>query len=668
MKTIMLQIKKAFKRLRNCIDAPYRNAYIFSSGIFAALLSLGFVYRLRILYLINVDSAFTISAHPTLLFFKGLFNEAVFALIFSVAIFALCIPIRQMLQKKSIRIIVHTKGTILLLLISFLYNTSYHFWVSMNTGFTRDLLLEALATTRMEEAARFLSPADALFFVIPIAVFFLHVIGEKYTTWRARGAFLFFLGHLLIYAVLSLASGISIDAAISKPPAQYTFMSFFERNNWNANESSSALLSDTSDQMKSVALIDPRFVHATNKSSSVNLLARPVEKWNVLYIIMESIGKQYIFNTSRDNPLPMPFLKELTQKGLFFDFHYSTGNTSPRSIFSLLSGLYPSPRVQMFCTKPDVAVPSLKTFLGESYDAFFVTPGSLDWFFPKGFLQNSGFKEIYGYKEIPGRVVKDTYGKNDIDAVSFFLERLKKSKDRPFLAVYYSFAAHWPYVDYGEEYKIFKDTSSRLNRYYNNIRMLDGQIRRIFTYLEEAKLIDTTIIVIVSDHSEAFNQHPGVWVHSRDSYNENFSVPALLYQPRLFRPAKITYPTTHADIVPTLLDAMGIRYNEKLIQGESVLRGRPKRKYIFLFGNENTITTISMDKIKVQYSFKDKKCWAFNLNTDYAELHKLPCEQFSAQKDAMMFFHSYQAKILEDYNASIKSNSAFHGMRHYGRK
>ncbi len=668
MRNIMLQIKNAFKRLRNCIDCPYRNAFIFSSGIFAALLSLGFVYRLRILYLINVDSAFTISAHPIILFFKGLFNEAIFALVFSVVIFVLCIPFHRILQKKFIRILALTKGAVVLLLMSFLYNTSYHFWVSMNTGFTRDLLLEALATTRMEEAARFLSPADALFFVIPIAVFFLYIIGEKYTIWRAGGAFLFFLGALLIYPVLSLASGISIDAAISKPPVQYTFISFFEPNNWNSSDSSATAASDTSDQMKSVALIDPRFIHAGNHPSSGNLLARPIEKWNVIYIIMESIGKQYVFDTSRGNPLPMPFFKELTEKGLYFNFHYSTGNTSPRSIFSMLSGLYPSPRVQMFCTKPDVVVPSLKTFLGESYDAFFVTPGSLDWFFPKGFLQNSGFKEIYGYKEIPARVVKDTYGKNDIDAVSFFLERLKKSRDRPFLAVYYSFAAHWPYVDYGDEYKIFKDTSSRLNRYYNNIRMLDSQIRRIFTYLEEAKLIDKTIVVIVSDHSEAFNQHPGVWVHSRDSYNENFSVPALLYQPRLFRPTTITFPTTHADIVPTLLDAMGIRYNDKLIQGESVLRGRPKRKYIFLFGNENTITTISTNKIKVQYSFKDKKCWAFNLNIDYAELHKLPCEQFSEQKEAMMFFHSYQARILEDYNASIKSNTAFHGMRHFGRK
>ncbi|MCX7679675.1 MAG: hypothetical protein N2316_10710, partial [Spirochaetes bacterium] len=134
------------------------------------------------------------------------------------------------------------------------------------------------------------------------------------------------------------------------------------------------------------------------------------------------------------------------------------------------------------------------------------------------------------------------------------------------------------------------------------------------------------------------------------------------------RPHRITYPTTHADILPTLLDAIGIPYNEKLMQGESVLRGTPRRKYIFLFGNENTLTSISMDKIKVQYSFKENKCWAFDLLRDYEELHKLPCNRFGEQLDAMMFYHSYQAKILEEYNAHIKNKGGFYEFIQYSRK
>ncbi|MCX7678098.1 MAG: sulfatase-like hydrolase/transferase, partial [Spirochaetes bacterium] len=420
-------------------------AFRFSTAFFISLIALGLVYRLRILLMIYTDSAFTISTRPLALFFHGMCNESLFSLLFALAVFLFVAPFLSFIQHRTIKSAIFAKGILILLLFAFLYNTSYHFWVSMNTGFTRDLLFEALATTRMDEAVHFLTFADALFFIIPIVIYLFVIFRQQFPKWQLRIVCTFAIFFMAIHNIISIIHSDQIENSIVQPPAQYTFLSFFEKDNWNTTETFSNLTS-SSDQMKSIALIDPRFVNHRIKPTSAPLLARSKEQWNVLIIIMESIGKQYIFDTSKGNPLPMPFFKQLSEKGLYFDFHYSTGNTSPRSIFSLLSGLYPSPRVQMFCTKPDVVVPSIKTYLGESYDAFFVTPGSLDWFFPKGFLKNSGFKEIYGYKEIPARVVKDTYGKNDIDAVTFFLQRLEKSKNRPFVAIYYSFAAHWPYV------------------------------------------------------------------------------------------------------------------------------------------------------------------------------------------------------------------------------
>jgi hypothetical protein len=148
------------------------------------------------------------------------------------------------------------------------------------------------------------------------------------------------------------------------------------------------------------------------------------------------------------------------QKIRFLDYHFGTGNTSPRSLFSMLSGLYPDPKLQMFCTKDDVAIPSLATFLGGEYDSFLVTPGSLNWFFPKGFMQNSGFRELYGYDKVPARITKDQYGKDEIETVTFFIDRLRRTGDRPFLAVYYSYVAHWPYIDFGEQYRIFRGSKT----------------------------------------------------------------------------------------------------------------------------------------------------------------------------------------------------------------
>lgn len=664
-------LKKA-REMLHALIIDYRDhtyPYTIGTGFFNAVLVIGFIYRSRIYMMLTRDTAFVVSQGPSFLFWKGLFNEIVFALFLGLLMF---IPLRLVSNripfnaKKGLRILVAGIAVCIVVFIAMVYNSSYHFWVSMNTGLTRDLILEGIATTKIGEALKFINPLDIIIIILAIVAMFAYIISGTVEFWRNRIAAVITPCVVLVFVVHSLFTGATVAGGMSEPPLLYTAVSFFEKENWrNANRN---MQSDVNaGQMQSVQLIDPRFVF-TGQAGRNGLRYGFSNDWNFLYIVLESTGREYVFDTSKGNPMPMPFLHELSQKSLVLDYHFGTGNTSPRSLFSILSGLYPSPRVQMFCTKQDVTIPSIATFLGPEYDSFLVSPGSLDWFFPHGFMKNSGFKELYGYENVPARVTRDKYGKDEIETVSFFLERLKQSAGKPFLAVYYSFIAHWPYVDFGEQYRIFPNTENRLCRYYNNLYLMDTQIKRIYEFLEQAGILGKTIIIIVGDHGEAFNQHNGNWVHSRASYNENYMVPALIYQPRIFTPRRITVATTHADILPTLLDATGIQYNEKLIQGESLLSGKLKRKYVFLFGNENTISSISMNKIKLQYSFKDNRGWAFDLNRDPRENNPLPFEEYNEQREAMMYYYEYQDHVLAAYNESLKSGNAFYGQKHSFRR
>lgn len=379
---------------------------------------------------------------------------------------------------------------------------------------------------------------------------------------------------------------------------------------------------------------------------------------NVLVILMESTGVDYALKPQPDGRVAMPFLAELGRRGTLLTHHFSAGNSSPRGIFSLMSGLYVMPEVAIWDVRKDVRLPSLVSLMGGGRRAFLVTPASLDWYFPHAFMQHAGFDELWGYHALPVRKNAPggrSHARDEGETVGFFLKRLAETRatGAPFVAVYYSFVAHWPYPDYGDDTHFLSPTRPQ-NLYYNNLHYLDKQIERIYKKCEELGLLEDTVIAIAGDHGESFGQHPHNYTHSRMSYNENFRTPALLLHPRLFPPRRVTEPTSHVDFLPTLLDAMGTPYDPRLVQGESLFQDRFQRRYIFLYGNEDTLSSISYELIKMQISLRDNSCWVFDLKTDPGETKRLSCQLHRPQQEALLTYRKSQPAALRRYNEYMR--------------
>lgn len=162
--------------------------------------------------------------------------------------------------------------------------------------------------------------------------------------------------------------------------------------------------------------------------------------------------------------------------------------------------------------------------------------------------------------------------------------------------------------------------------------------------------MDKTILVLVGDHGEAFGQHPHNYTHSRQSYNENLRTPAILYQPKLFAPRVISAPTSHVDIVPTLLTALGASYDPAMLQGESLFSSKFKRRYIFAYGNEDTLTSVGADLTKLQVSLRDGSCWVYTLATDPDEKIRKSCQPYQDQLKALLIYRRQQQTALRRYN------------------
>lgn len=359
----------------------------------------------------------------------------------------------------------------------------------------------------------------------------------------------------------------------------------------------------------------------------VALPAPVTQPFNVVWIVMESTGTRYFRGDVHADPPPMPTLQRLAHEGWYLSRHQSPSNSSATSIVSQFSGLYPSPETQMFATRADNWLPALPAFLPANYTRFLVTPGRLNFFFPQAFLRHAGLTDMTGYDEAPAarNVGVERMSKDEVATVTAFLGRLQQAQE-PYLAVYYSFSPHWPYTDYGAAWRRYPGKQP-LDQYHNALWLLDQQIARIVEQLRASGQLERTILVLAGDHGEAFGQHAHNWAHARGSYQENFETPAVLWQPRLFAPRVVTTPTSHIDLLPTVLDALHVDFDRASLQGLSLWQDVPARN-LYAWSNEGMATVTTPAGVKLSWSVADGRCRVFELAQDPGERRALRCDGY----------------------------------------
>jgi arylsulfatase len=96
-----------------------------------------------------------------------------------------------------------------------------------------------------------------------------------------------------------------------------------------------------------------------------------------------------------------------------------------------------------------------------------------------------------------------------------------------------------------------------IDLYDEDVYSLDHGLRLLFEGLEARGLLERSLIVIASDHGEAFFEHGHV-KHCFTVYDNETRVPLIMSLPRLAMPLRRTTWVQNLDLVPTLLDYLGI--------------------------------------------------------------------------------------------------------------
>lgn len=136
-------------------------------------------------------------------------------------------------------------------------------------------------------------------------------------------------------------------------------------------------------------------------------------------------------------------------------------------------------------------------------------------------------------------------------AATDFLEQF--GQDRFFLYLHYMDLHQYVY---DEDSAIFGTSYS--DAYDQALRWTDKLIGVLVAHLEQLDVLDRTLVVIASDHGEAFQEH-GFEGHARNLYEEVTHVPLILIPPFLLEPGvRVETTISNADLWPTLLDIVGL--------------------------------------------------------------------------------------------------------------
>jgi arylsulfatase A-like enzyme/Flp pilus assembly protein TadD len=141
----------------------------------------------------------------------------------------------------------------------------------------------------------------------------------------------------------------------------------------------------------------------------------------------------------------------------------------------------------------------------------------------------------------------------------------------PWFAWVHLFDPHAPYVA-PPEYRTGRTP------YDAEVAYADAMIGRLVESLHAAGQIDRTLILVTADHGESLGEH-GETTHGLFAYESTIHVPMIVSGPAV-RPAVVESAVAHVDIVPTILDLVGVAIPPSL-EGRSLVDPVPADRTLY---------------------------------------------------------------------------------------
>lgn len=256
-----------------------------------------------------------------------------------------------------------------------------------------------------------------------------------------------------------------------------------------------------------------------------------------------------------------PNLDALAREATVFERAYAMASYTGKSVAPLLIGKYPSETIRDGKHFTDYA--NGNTFLAERLKkAGFKTFGAAShWYFSPWSGLQQGF-DTFDLSAKPASGQGDTDSSITSPALSDaalkMLAKPENTSGRFFMWLHYfdphaQYLAHAGAPDFHREGAKGASAEARA-AYDGEVWFTDEHIGRVLDAIKAADYGKKTVIVVTSDHGEAFNDHGMSW-HGGEIWESLVRVPLLIYVPGV-EGHRVPVKRSHIDLVPTLLDLM----------------------------------------------------------------------------------------------------------------
>ena len=374
---------------------------------------------------------------------------------------------------------------------------------------------------------------------------------------------------------------------------------------------------------------------------------------NVIILIVESMGKEYIGSFNRDLDGGrykgyMPFIDSLLEKSMTFEYSFANGRISMDAMPSILSGL-PMMVEPFFLTPASLNdVDGISSMLDrEGYTTSFFHGGHNISMGFSAYAHSIGYQHYYGLDEY---CQSSKYGgMDDWDGkwaiwdepfLQYTLDQLEGTK-QPFLATVFTASSHHPYHVPEQYCDSLRDEGSQ--PIHKCVRYTDLALRRFFERASREPWYRNTIFVLVADHT---NQS------SHDVYKTDlglYSIPIIFFTPDGSLEPRLDQATIaqQTDITPTLLHLLA--YDKPYLAfGDDLLSADPAGTWAFSY-NAGIYQFVKGDLL-LQFD-GHKTTGVYRYKTDTLLKHnlvgQLP-EQQSMEQQLKAIIQQYMSRMNEN--------------------